>query len=125
MKRAIQSQQGIGLLGLFLLLALIAFCVTVIMKLGPAYMEYLTIRSVMQELNEEPTSVQGGRRSILGAIDKRLNINSVENVSVKDFKLERKDHGYDVNLDYEVREHLFANIDVVLTFNPRVYVGDQ
>jgi hypothetical protein len=116
-------QQGMGFLGMVVIIALAAFFVTIALKVGPLYLNYWTVRSIMEETAKQPDSLAGGARGILASIDKRLNINSVENVSSKDFSVQKIQEGtYSLTLDYESRVHLFFNIDAVAVFGHQVEV---
>jgi hypothetical protein len=111
---------------ILVILSLIIFFVTLLFKLGPVYMGFWTIKSVMDNVAEQSTPIGGGTREIANQIGKRLDINNVGQVSVKDFKIRRTDENlYEVTLDYEQRQHLFFNIDTVLTFAYQVEVKGQ
>jgi hypothetical protein len=119
-------QRGAGMLSILVILSLIIFFVTLAFKLGPAYMGFFTIKSVMDNVAESSTPITGGAREIANQIGKRLDINSVDQVSAKDFKIRRTGENlYEVTLDYEQRQHLFFNIDTVLTFAYQVEVKGQ
>jgi hypothetical protein len=119
-------QRGAGMLSILVILSLIIFFVTLAFKLGPAYMGFFTIKSVMDNVAESSTPITGGAREIANQIGKRLDINSVDQVSAKDFKIRRTGENlYEVTLDYEQRQHLFFNIDTVLTFAYQLEVKGQ
>jgi len=125
MKHAVQRQRGIGLLALLFFLCLAIFVVTVAAKLGPHYMEFLTIRSVMQELKEDPSLSNMGKNSVLATVGKRLYINNVKSVATKDFAYRPTKNGYLLGVDYKEQEHLFGNLDVVMTFSHEVQVDKK
>ncbi len=115
--------RGMGMLSILVVLSLVAFFVTLLFKLGPAYMGFWTIKSVMDEVAVQTTPTDGGAREIANQIGRRFDINSVSQVSAKDFKIRRTGENlYEVTLDYEQRQHLFFNVDTVLTFAYRVDV---
>jgi hypothetical protein len=120
-----QRQGGIGALGLLFFLALAVFFLTIGMKLGPHYMDYLQIRSLMQSLNEDPSLVKRGKRGLRRAIDDRLNVNYIYTVKTKDFKIDQTNEGYRVSVKYKIQEPLFANVDVLLSFDHQVQVGKK
>jgi hypothetical protein len=120
-----QRQRGVGLLGVLLLLVIAGFILTIAVKLGPHYMEFLTVRAVMHDLNEDPTLAQGGRVNAFETLENRLYINSVSDVSIEQFKYEKTESGFNVSVSYHVQEHLFANVDAVLTFEHDVTVGTR
>ncbi|WP_296805589.1 DUF4845 domain-containing protein [Thiocapsa sp.] len=119
-------QSGAGMLSILVILSLIIFFVTLAFKLGPAYLGFWTIKSVMDNVAEQSTPITGGAREIANQIGKRLDINNVDQVNAKDFKIQRiGESRYEVTLDYEQRQHVFFNIDTVLTFAYQVEVKGQ
>jgi hypothetical protein len=105
---------------------LVAFIAVVLMRTGPAYLSFLTLRSAMNSVAQSPEPIFGGKPAIMDLINRRLEINDVRGVDQKSFKVQKRDDGtYEVNVDYERREHLFGNIDVVLSFAHAVEVRAQ
>lgn len=121
-----RHQQGMGLSGLLFIFVLVAFVAVVLLRAGPAYMSYLTLRSAMNSVAESPEPISGGKATIMDLINRRLEINDVRGIDPKSFKIQKtSDKTYDVQVAYERREHLFGNIDVVLTFDHAVTVEAQ
>ena len=122
----LRPQRGIGMAGVFFVIVLASFVGTVLFKLGPAYMSHWTLESVMNGLAASPEPVVGGRKGILDLIDRRLDVNDVKGIDPKAFTVQRSgENRYDVKVAYERREHLFFNVDVVLTFEHAVTVQGQ
>lgn len=114
------------MLSILVILSLVIFFVTLLFKMGPAYKGFWTVKSVMDNVAEQSTPITGGAREIADQIGKRLDINNVRQVNTKDFKIQRTGENlYEVTLDYEQRQHLFFNIDSVLTFAYQVEVKGQ
>lgn len=116
-------QRGMGFIGVIFIVGLAAFFMTLLLKLGPLYLNFWTIRSIMTGVVEQAETIEGGARGIVPTINKRLNVNSVNNVSYKDFKVTKIDQNtYEVKVEYEQRVHLFFNVDAVTMFNYQVEV---
>lgn len=116
-------QRGIGMIGILLVLGLAAFVVTVVLKLGPMYMNFWTLQTIMNKVASSPEAPEEGRQGIANLLSRNMDVNNVGHVGPKDFKIEKVDEGrYDLKLAYEQREHLFMNIDVVLKFEHEVAV---
>ncbi|NEV62387.1 DUF4845 domain-containing protein [Thiorhodococcus minor] len=121
--RRFPAQRGMGMLGFIVIIALVAFFATIVLKVGPLYLDYWTLRTIMEEVKANPQQIQGGPRGITSAIDKRLNINSVYGKKGSDFKVKKVDgRTYRVTLDYEERVHLFFNVDAVAAFKHEVEI---
>ncbi len=81
---------------------------TIAFKLGPHYMDYLTIRSVMKDVSADSALATSGKMGISDSLQNRLDINSIRGVGVKAFKFTRTEGGYLVSVEYQVQEHLFS-----------------
>jgi len=126
MRRLRRHQRGMGLSSLLFIFVLVAFVAVVLLRTGPAYMSYLTLRSAMNSVAQSPEPISGGKAAIMDLINRRLEINDVRGIDPKSFKIQKtSDTTYDVQVAYERREHLFGNIDVVLTFDHTVAVEAQ
>lgn len=126
MIKGYRYQRGIGMGGIFFVIVLAAFFVTLIVRLGPAYMQFGTIESIMNSVAESPEPIDGGSKGIMSTISRRMEVNDVRDIDMKSFKLTRAGDGkYDVNLSYERRIHLFFNVDAVLSFDKLVTVKAQ
>ncbi len=119
------GQRGMGMLGFIVIIALVAFFATIVLKVGPRYLDFWTVRTIMEETAANPQQIQRGTRGqgIISAVDKRLNINSVYNRKGSDFVVKKIDGGkYLLSIDYEDRVHLFFNVDAVTIFSHQVEV---
>ena len=116
MKHSMKRQQGISFLGLIFYLVLIVVAVTLIVRLGPHYMEYFSIRTVLKDLQDDPDLATRNKRSIKKAVENRLYINDIRHVDYRKFKYKKTGQGILVDVDYETRAPLIANLDVVLKF---------
>ncbi len=123
MRAARSAQRGMGAKGIFLTLVLLGIVLTLILKLGPSYMGFWTLTSIMDNLAEDPEPIQGGRPAIMDRLNKLMDINSVEGIEAKDFSIKKRDdNAYDLKVAYERRHHLFYNLDAVLVFTHEVVV---
>ena len=117
------AQRGMGLTAVMALIVLVTFFVTVIFKLGPSYMTFMTVKSIMATIAEAPEPIQGGKPAILRMLENGMMINEVRNVDLKAFTVKKiTEDSLDLTVAYEQRTHLFFNIDTVLSFNHSVVV---
>lgn len=119
---SIRQQNGLGAIGWLSVLALIAICALLFLKIVPVYMNSMTIGSVLSGMEEDPDmgSKSPGQLSVI--LTKRLNVNSINDVGRDEIYIERGIKSTIIELDYEVRKDLVGNIDVVLTFNKRAEI---
>jgi hypothetical protein len=115
-RRRFTDQRGAGMGMVMIGLVLIVFFATLAIRMVPAYATYWQVRSVMERLHEKPEAVAGGRGTILRALDSQLYIEGIRAVGRRDFSVAKGSRGLELTVDYEVRKHLFFNVDVIMHF---------
>jgi hypothetical protein len=108
---------GMTVIGVVLLLVAIVSIVTLTLRLGPHYIDWRTMQSVFDGLKRQPVH-EMSKNQIREAIAKGFRINSLRDFDQRSLVTieAEKDHT-DLLVSYERREHIFMNIDVVLTFS--------
>ena len=112
-----RTQGGMTLIGFIIVLAVAGVFIYTGMKVIPMYSEYYAVKQALAGLSEEPEITQKSPAQIQDLFFRRLYISYAENVKPANVKIARKDAGYLMTVDYEVRKPLFANLDVVGKFN--------
>ena len=116
-------QKGMTAIGWLLILGLIAFFTLLTLRMVPLYLEFGKVASTLESLKEQPDIAQKTRSEIVKIVSKRFDVNDVRNVDPKLIKV-TKDRGVlKVVINYERREHLVGNIDVVATFDKQIEVA--
>lgn len=125
MNGSVRRQRGLGMIGVMAWLGMAVVVLTLVFKLGPEYMEFLTVKSAMNSVPGDPELKGKGRAEIMSMLGRRLDVNNVRGLPPQTFRIEQKDSGQKLIADYEVRVHVLANIDAVLTFNHEVDLPRQ
>ena len=112
-----RTQGGMTLIGFIIVLAVAGVFIYTGMKVIPMYSEYYAVKQALAGLSEEPEITQKSPAQIQDLFVRRLYISYAENVKPANVKIARKDAGYLMTVDYEVRKPLIANLDVVGKFN--------
>lgn len=112
-----RSQQGMTLTSFILVLAVVGVFVYMGMKLIPMYSEYYSVKKALEGMASEPDMASNDPEKIKDYFFRRMDVDYGENVKPENVKLRRKDAGWVMTVDYEVRRPLIANIDVVGHFN--------
>lgn len=110
-----RSQQGLSLTGFLFFLMVFGFIAWMVMKLLPAYLEYGKIKQSMKSVAQD-SSVGTDAPSIREALQKRLDVNDVNEVKAKDIQLNPEVGDRAMEYSYERRVPLVANIDLVTSF---------
>ena len=112
-----RKQSGITLLGFVIVLAVVGLFAYVGMKLFPMYSEFYSVKSALKGLSNEPGIANTDPRKIQDLFFRRLYISYAENVKPENVKIKRVDNGWQMDVSYEVRKPVIANLDVVGKFN--------
>jgi len=114
--KKMNAQRGMTLTSFLVVLIVVGFFLYVGMKLFPMYQEYYAVRSAMKSLANEPEIGTMAPAQIQTLLFKRLDMNYSENVKPANVKFNRRDNGWTLNVNYEVRRPLVGNLDVVGKF---------
>ncbi|HUX82480.1 MAG TPA: DUF4845 domain-containing protein [Halothiobacillus sp.] len=119
-KSGLSRQSGMTLIGL-IMYAFIAFFVAILlMKVVPLYLTDQKITSIFTQLK----NFHGDPREIRSTIDKQMDINEIDNITSKDFKITPIGNGGShVVYNYEGRADIVGNLAIVASFEHQVNVS--
>jgi len=101
---------------------LIAFFTLIALKLVPIYLDSFTIGSVISDLGKEPGLAAKTPREVATMIERRLDINMVKGLTADDIIIDKVGDTMTISAEYEVREKMVGNVDVIVSFNKSVEV---
>jgi hypothetical protein len=110
------------LIGMVVVAAFLGVFALAILKLTPFYLEQMKIISILQDVKRNldsngPTMVQ-----IRNALEKRLDIEMVTGIHVKEIAIKKSGNGYLVQAKYERRAAYLGNIYLVAMFDEQVEI---
>jgi len=104
-------------LGVVALLVGVAAVITLVMRLGPHYLDWTTMETILDDLAGENVH-QMSKADIRGSLAKRFRVNSLRGFDMREvIKIERNKVDTSLIVEYEKREPIVFNIDVVLRFS--------
>ena len=112
-----RTQRGMTLIGFIVVLAVVGVFIFMGMKVIPMYSEYYSLKQALAGLAKEPGITESSPAQIKDLLFRRLDISYADSMKPADVKIVRKDAGYLMTVDYEVRRPLISNIDVIGKFN--------
>ncbi|MED5388415.1 MAG: DUF4845 domain-containing protein [Pseudomonadota bacterium] len=89
---------------------------TAALRMVPVYLEHNTISTAIQSLLQDSKTALMSPREVREALSKRFTINQVNVIDVNDLIITKNGGILKIGTDYEVREPLFYNVSVVMTF---------
>lgn len=111
-----------GMLSIFAIIAVAVFIGMFAFKVGPHYMENWTVSKIASDVASNPDLLKQPRSKVYTYINQAYRTNNLWDLSPQDtIKLKKDgDRGYVVRIQYEKRDTLFRNIDVVTSFDKEV-----
>lgn len=111
-----KKQHGIALTGWLVIILLFGCFLTIFFKILPIYVENYEIKTAFNKVVNNTEVKQQIPEQIRETFGKYLGINSVNSVTPDKLIIQEKDNKRSISLNYEVRKHLVANIDLVVFF---------
>ena len=111
-----RTQRGITMLGFLITLSIVIFLAYCAMKIVPMYIEYYSVKKALASLASENRADSVSKEKLRENFARHMKIDYVSTVKPEMLKIESTDAGYRLLMDYERRETLFANLDVVGKF---------
>ncbi len=113
-----QKQVGLSMSIFLLWCVILAFGALLGFKLGPAYIENMTIQKHFTTIAKDATFATGNRKEIENAFSSRQQIDRIEAISPKDIIISKEGGGITLSSSYTTRIPLFYNVSACMDFNP-------
>ena len=104
------AQKGMTTIGWIIIIAIFGMIVLTGFKIFPMYMEYFSVRSVMESVATDEELDVRSKSALWTAINKRLLINRIKILKRENFKFDRAKDKTTISVDYEVREPYIAEL---------------
>ena len=113
---SMHRQSGASALVIMIMVLFFGGLLTLAIKLGPAYLDDITIQQALESLEGTEDLSTMGPAQVRSLINKRLSVNNVRGFDEKNITVEKDGDLVIINVDYEVRNNLFRNVDTVIHF---------
>lgn len=120
-----QKQQGMTLIGWVIVLAIIAFFATIVMRLLPVYQEYYSVLQIMDGMEIELKNNKLTKKQVMTLLEKRFDTGYVFSVKKDNIEISRGKNNVHVSkvvIDYEVRKPFMAQVDLIAHFKTEIDV---
>jgi hypothetical protein len=112
-----RRQSGMGIIGIFLVIAVVGFFAIIGFKLVPAYLEYFAIkRAFVNTAQNDSQNVSP--KSIRDALDRRFDVDLVKSINSSDVEITKNGTKYMITADYHVSVSLLSNVSLRVDFHP-------
>ena len=112
------SQKGVSLLGGLVILALLGFVASTAFKVLPHYYDYWTVKKIVESVSTDKVQRIDSVRAFYDHVDAGMQVNNIRDLeSRKILAVTLDDDVFAVHLQYEQREPLIGNVDLVVKFD--------
>src|SRR5690554_1286259 len=109
--------RGVSVLGWLIILVVIVVFGSASIKTAPAYLEYNTIKGLINSILQDPKVSLKSESELRNDLDKRFMINNITAIKASEVIFSREGGRVTAIVDYEVRENLFGNLDLIMAFS--------
>lgn len=110
------KQKGFSLISMLLLAIVVIFGGIMAMRVVPAYIEYFTLKKMVEETMAQPSLDNVSDAEIMEKFGKQLSINNITRVTPRDLLIERGPQGVTAKLAYSVRQPLMGKVNLCIDF---------
>ena len=111
-----KKHRGMGMLGMFLILALVLGSAVVGMKMLPSYLEYFAIKKAFKTISTDMGSASV--KDIKMKFTSHAIIDNIKSIKQDDLEITKEGGKVVVSASYQVTIPLGGNISLLLDFNP-------
>jgi hypothetical protein len=108
--------RGISMVGWLLIATVVVVFGSAGMKTIPAYLEFNTVKGAINSVLQDPKVSLKSENELRGELDKRFMINNVKAIQPSQVTFSKEGGRVVAIVNYEVRENLFGNLDLAMTF---------
>jgi hypothetical protein len=120
--QSFKKQRGLTFISWLVILIVAGFLVMVGIKITPVYIDHFAIVKILESVKNEPFAERKSKRELRSMIMKRLDINSLTQVTKDNISIKGSPGSRTINIAYEVRKHIAYNASMVMTFNDTVEI---
>ncbi|WP_281646007.1 DUF4845 domain-containing protein [Parendozoicomonas sp. Alg238-R29] len=114
--KTMQTQKGASALGVLCYTVAGLFCLMVLFKVAPVYMDNFSVRSVLDSLDERSNIRQARARDVRDWISKGFQVNGIRDIPGDAIQVRQEGAFLVADVNYERRIDFISNIDVVIIF---------
>ncbi|HTN32030.1 MAG TPA: DUF4845 domain-containing protein [Pseudomonas sp.] len=120
------TQKGLSLLGWLMVLAVVAFFASTALKVVPHYLDYLSMEKVIASVATDQAAQIHSVGDFYTHVGKGMQVNNIRDLDLRQALTVKVENQYfHARLQYEKREPLIRNLDLVVRFDKEFRVRAQ
>ncbi|NOR70422.1 MAG: DUF4845 domain-containing protein [Methylomarinum sp.] len=120
-----KQQQGLTLITIIFILAILGFFVLLGLKIGPIYMNHSKVVNALSAVENMVDVETMSKHEIMSSLNKRFGMNYVDKVTDEDITITKHDDYLKVAIVYERVEKIMGNLSVLVEFDESFETGDK
>lgn len=115
-----RRQRGMTMWAMLGILIVVGFVLLVAVRLTPVYMNYWSVISVAESVQEDTRS-DDDMAEVWEKVRVRFGLNNLRSLEPREtMDIRRRDRGLEIHVNYEERRPLIANVELVVTFDRKI-----
>jgi hypothetical protein len=110
-------QRGLSMIGFLFVIAVLVFLAMLAMKLVPAYVEFFSVKKILNSMGQESDIKSQSNADIRYDFSKRAYVGDVTVVKPEDISIDRSSGMPVIAVNYEFRTKLVGNTSLVVDFS--------
>lgn len=111
-----RRQRGITMFGFLLFAAVAIFAALLAMKLVPAYVEFMTIKKILNDIGSSTDIANMDNAQIRNTFSNRAMVDNITSVTSSDLNIEQKNGVPVASVNYTYQTVLVGNISILIDF---------
>ena len=121
-----RKQKGMSVLGWLLILAIVAFLASTAFKIIPHYLDFFSLEKIISSVETEKALEIRTIPDFYSHVSKGMQVNGIRDLDLdKALKVTMENNEFQAHLQYEKREPLVENLDLVVRFDKEFRVRAQ
>jgi len=110
--------RGVTLTGFLIVAVVLIFAALLLFKIGPPYVEFMSIQSNLRAIANDPEGRAGVRRVVEDLFDRRSAIENITSVKARDIIITKVGDNVVLSFEYTVCVPVVFNIRACMDYNP-------
>ncbi len=110
------SQKGVSMVALIVVLVVLIICAGLGMKVGPPYMEYLQIKKAVTAIVESGEVRSGSVADVRKAFDRRAQVDGISAINSQDLDISKDGGDLVITFAYPQKVPLAGNVSLLFDF---------
>ena len=120
-----KKQQGMTFIGILFVGIILVFSAILVMKLIPPYIEYWSVKKVMDAIAKDPSLNNMSIREVRASFDKRASIDNITIIKGDDLDVSKDGGEMVASVEYPVKVPLFGNLSACMDFKATTASGTK